>query len=432
MPWITRSLLSAITTLSFLLINTAASAVENRFPSPEFESGYQMPIEQYPMPRAQWLEFLDIGVLLAALSLAAWLALKARSRLGLYLLTLFTVLYFGFFRQGCICPIGAIQNVTLGLTQSTYLLPIAVLLFFSLPLIFALFFGRVFCSSVCPLGAIQELFILKPLRLPKLVSFILGLIPFFYLAFAVLFTITGSGFLICRFDPFIGLYRLSGPVTAFILAGLFLLIGLFIARPYCRFFCPYGILLGLGSFFSRQHLRITPADCIQCGLCASACPNDCINPPTQPNQQSDRNAAVKNLARWLLLMPVLMLLMGLAFSQLTDVLARFNPTVQLADQIYQQERGEPVQSSLTSQAFRQQQQSLYSLYQTANQKRSQFKIGLWIIGLLLGLIIAMKLIRLNQQIQRSGYEPDRFHCVSCGRCMEYCPVTTNGMSSNKG
>ena len=66
----------------------------------------------------------------------------------------------------------------------------------------------------------------------------------------MLFAATGAGYVICRFDPFVPLFRLTGDWTMLMTGGIFLLIGVFVSRPYCRFFCPYGILLGWLSRFS--------------------------------------------------------------------------------------------------------------------------------------------------------------------------------------
>ncbi len=57
-----------------------------------------------------------------------------------------------------------------------------------------------------------------------------------------------------------------------ILGACFLVIGLFIGRPYCRYLCPYGALLRPLSRLSRWHVRIPPEECINCRLCADACP----------------------------------------------------------------------------------------------------------------------------------------------------------------
>ena len=52
----------------------------------------------------------------------------------------------------------------------------------------------------------------------------------------------------------------------------FILVGMFIGRPYCRWFCPYGGLLSILSRFSWKNVRITPDKELDCGLCADACP----------------------------------------------------------------------------------------------------------------------------------------------------------------
>ena len=145
--------------------------------------------------------------------LTAWLAIKKRSRNGLVWMSVFSLAYFGFYRQGCICSVGSVQNVSLALFNTGYSIPLTALLFFIIPLLFALAYGRVFCAGVCPLGAIQELTGIRPVKLNKNVEVILASVPFIYLATAVLFAATNSQFLICRYDPFIGIFRLDAPYT---------------------------------------------------------------------------------------------------------------------------------------------------------------------------------------------------------------------------
>ena len=77
---------------------------------------------------------VDVVVLAGALSLASWLAVKRHSRKGLFALMVGSLLYFGFYKKGCVCPIGSIQNVALSLFQSNYAVPATVLIFFLLPL----------------------------------------------------------------------------------------------------------------------------------------------------------------------------------------------------------------------------------------------------------------------------------------------------------
>src|SRR5579862_2228904 len=126
-------------------------ATVERFPAPDFHNGYVMPRTQVSaLPSAFW-QGVDIAALALALGLAAWIVLKKRSRKWVVGLTVASVLYFGFWRKGCVCPVGSIQNVAFAIGGHGYALPWVVAAYFVLPLLFALFYGRVFCSGVCPL-----------------------------------------------------------------------------------------------------------------------------------------------------------------------------------------------------------------------------------------------------------------------------------------
>jgi len=272
-----------IAILLFLLLFTLPLAMDTqaiqRFPKPEFEYGHVQPKTLLPFPRAEALIWMDVAVLLLTLSVVSLLVLKKRSRMGVFLVSVFSLFYFGFYRQGCVCPIGSIQNVTLAMTDHSYILPLTVLIFFLAPLVFTLLFGRTFCAGVCPFGALQDMVSFKPMRMGPGLNAILGLIPYLYLGLAVTFAATGTDFIICRYDPFIGIFRLNAPFNMFIFGGILLLSGVFIARPYCRFLCPYGVLLNWLSRFSWKHMGITPSECIQCRLCENSCPYDAIDLP---------------------------------------------------------------------------------------------------------------------------------------------------------
>ena len=213
--------------LIFCLLPLAAWGVE-RFPPPEFSTDYRLPELLLPGFRPEWLPFLDVAVLAAALALAAWVVLKKRSRVGVFALTLFSILYFGFFRRGCVCSVGSLQNVAYSLTHADYALPLAAAAFFLLPLAFALFAGRVFCAAVCPLGAAQDVVLFKPIKLPPWLEHVLGLLPYLYLGAGVLFAALGTHFLICEYDPFVALFRLSGPVHMLLFGGVLLAVGMFV------------------------------------------------------------------------------------------------------------------------------------------------------------------------------------------------------------
>ena len=161
-----------------------------------------------------------------------------------------SLLWFGFVRKGCVCSIGATQNITLAVFRPDYVVPLSVVAFFVLPLLFTVFFGRTFCASVCPLGAVQELIAVRSLRVPRWLDHTLGVIPYVYLGAAVLFAATGTAFVICRYDPFVAFFRLGGNANIVIFGVCLLLIGVFVGRPYCRYLCPYGAMLAMLSKFA--------------------------------------------------------------------------------------------------------------------------------------------------------------------------------------
>jgi NosR/NirI family nitrous oxide reductase transcriptional regulator len=206
---------------------------------PSFEqSGHVPPAPTTPLGRPALPGVADVLILAAALSLAGVLALKRRSRGGIVLLSLACLLYFGFWRQGCVCPVGSLQNMMQALTDRTYAVPLVVVLFFVLPLIAALLWGRVFCAAVCPLGVLQDVVILRPISLPRQLREVLQLIPYLYLGLTLTLVAGGGGYLICRYDPFVGFFRLGASFAMLLFGGGLLLLGTVVARPYCRFLCP--------------------------------------------------------------------------------------------------------------------------------------------------------------------------------------------------
>lgn len=260
--------------LSILVFSAPAGALAvERFPPPDLPANYVRPSSLFQaLPRQGWLAWLDVALLVLTLALAAWFVYGRRSRRGVFWLSLFSLTYFGFYREGCICSIGAIQNIAQGLFDSSYLVPLSAILFFTLPLLFALAFGRVFCGGVCPLGALQDAVLVKAVKVPGWLAGGLSVLRYFYLGLAVLLAGNGVVYLICKYDPFVSFFRLTANHDIWFWSGAFLLLSMFIGRPYCRFLCPYGALLGIFSRFSYKRVTITPDRCIVCHLCREQCP----------------------------------------------------------------------------------------------------------------------------------------------------------------
>ncbi len=407
-------------TLLFILDNTILAGP--RFPMPEFESGHTHPPTIQPGPRLLIFEILDVIVLIAALSIVTWFTHKKRSRKGVFWVSVFSLVYFGFIREGCVCSIGAIQNVTLAFFNPSYQIPLTVIAFFVIPLVYTLFYGRTFCAGVCPLGAIQDIFALKPYDLKSWVQKTLGLIPFVYLGLAILYAATSSDFIICRYDPFVGFFRFDATFFMFSIGGIFLITSVFIARPYCRFFCPYGLILNWISRFSKNHITITPTNCIQCKLCENSCPFGAIEKPTESRDIDNKNIALKRFIILSVIIPLLVLIGGYAGSKFHENLALVNPKVQLAKEVLRFEQDSSLVLTEDIKAFRTSGKTNEDLYTEANSILGDFYIGAWILGGFIGLIFGLTLASVSIFRYRTDYEPNKGSCFSCARCFDYCPV----------
>ena len=336
-------------------------------------------------------------------------------------ITVFTRLFW-IYCLGCICAVGSIQNVALALFNPGYAIPVTALLFFLIPLGFALAFGRVFCAGVCPLGAIQELTGIMPVKLPKTIESVLIAIPFIYLAIAVLFAAINSQFIICRYDPFVGIFRLNAPHTMIVFGVLLLIAGIFVNRPYCRYLCPYGVLLNIFSRFSSRHLTITPAECINCRLCEDSCPYDAILPSDLIQVKEEPVKARKRFLAYLILIPLFSVAGAIIVTNLSPFLSGINSNVRLANEIRAEKETGVESLSKAVVAYKESGKTEETLFTEEAVIRNRFsKASPW-AGMFLGISLGIGLVSLSTRKTRTEYKPHQGKCVSCGRCFKYCPV----------
>lgn len=142
------------------------------------------------------------------------------------------------------------------------------------------FIGPAFCGWACPVGAIQDVFGL-PLRrhrltIPKWLDRIFAWYRYVVLMLVIVLTVTAGTLPLQNISPFGALYDFAtstpvGPaaiITLVVIAAL----SIVIARPFCRYVCPYGAALGLSNFFRLMPLRRTEHTCTDCGACDRICP----------------------------------------------------------------------------------------------------------------------------------------------------------------
>ena len=404
---------------------------QNRFPKPDFESGYQYPDLQYAVPNETLWVILDLLLLVALMGIVTWALYKKHTRGPIFWVSLISVGYFGFFREGCVCSIGSIQNIALALVDDSYHLPLTVLLFFLLPILFAFLFGRVFCAGVCPFGALQELVNVKNYRISEAISAALKVIPWLYLIFAVLYAVTRSQFIICQFDPFIGIFRLGGDMGLILFGALLLVMSIFTGRPFCRFLCPYGALLSLFSSVSIWKIKLTRKSCINCELCHNSCPVDAIRPPYANKLKESRSAGVRRLLAYFVVLPVMIIAGALLMRMASPNLSRAHKDVRLYDQVIQHEAQPEEELSLELEAFYGQGRSVEEITALYEAKVTEYRFWCTIAGALMGLVIGLALIRLSVKRSRKQYEINHANCVACGQCFNYCPQNKQMNESHK-
>ncbi len=154
----------------------------------------------------------------------------------------------------------------------------------------SMIFSKSFCSWICPVGLLSESLhnlgqklIGRRLRLPRIIDSILRSLKYLLLAFFVysIFFLMDNVSLKAFLDsPYnlvadIKMYYFFAHIsrlTLYVLFGLILL-SIFIPNFWCRYLCPYGALLGTLSLLAPAKIRRDQSLCIDCGLCAQACPS---------------------------------------------------------------------------------------------------------------------------------------------------------------
>ena len=418
-------------TLSFAVasLTSLRAMCEARFPKPDFTSGYEYPDIVHGVPSELLWNILDVVLLVGMMGLVAWAAYRRRSRSIILSMSLVSVLYFGFFRSGCVCSVGSIQNVVMAAVDSNYHLPWYVLLVFLLPILFALFFGRVFCSGVCPLGALQELINVRNFRLSRAVSATLSMIPWVYLAFTILYAATRSQFLICRLDPFVGIFRLGGDIGIMTFGIVLLIMSVFIGRPFCQFLCPYGALLSMFSSLSWKKLEITDKGCINCALCGVSCPVDAIRAPQKSRTTEERRTGVRRIILFAVLLPLLTFAGSALVGSQSDALSLAHKDVYLYELLVRQE-AEPEQDvPLEVETFHALGGDIDELKAKVDAVRSDYVLYAHLAGALIGFVIGFKLLKLSLKRGRKTYEISMARCTVCGKCFNYCPQNLKKVKS---
>ncbi len=185
-----------------------------------------------------------------------------------------------------VCPFGGVVTIYEFITNGTFIQKIhsSSFILMLLGMLTALFFGPIFCSHFCPFGSFQEwlgklgkkLFPKRYNKLvPKKLDSVLRYLRYIVLVLVVYQTASTAVLIFQNVDPYYALFNFftnEVAVSAYIVLGIVAVASLFIERPWCKYLCPYGAVLGIFNTFRIFKLRRNKSTCISCGKCDEVCP----------------------------------------------------------------------------------------------------------------------------------------------------------------
>jgi ferredoxin-type protein NapH len=207
---------------------------------------------------------------LAAFPVIAGLWYKGKMTRTIQFLFLFISAGFGFLIFSPMVPYQIQQAITGGGPGPGSPLPlVTVLVVIFMVLTFVS--GRIFCGQLCPIGAVQELIYTDPEQ--KTSAAQKRVIMAFRFIYFIMVLVAGLLFSVSllRFFGIREFFYLDFNAPFFSVFVILIAISLFLYRPFCRLFCPFGFLLSLAAAKSLYRIRRTGA-CTRCGACERACP----------------------------------------------------------------------------------------------------------------------------------------------------------------
>lgn len=214
-------------------------------------------------------------VLIFLISISKWLAEQGMTIIGLSDASLHAI-----------CPFGGVVTVYEFVTMGDFIQKIhsSAFILMALGFIVAILFGTIFCGFLCPFGAIQE-WIGKIGRkifskkfnhfVPKKLDQVLRYLRYVVLILVVYQTARTAQLVFQSVDPYYALFNFftnEVALAAYVILGFIVIFSLFVERPWCKYLCPYGALLGIFNTFRIFKIRRNQATCIDCGKCDNICP----------------------------------------------------------------------------------------------------------------------------------------------------------------
>jgi ferredoxin len=241
-------------------------------------------------------------------------------------------------------------------------------------------------------------------------------------ALLLVFTVmaaAGMGYTLCYYDPYLPLFFLSFTLPYTAITIVFLLLGLVVSRPFCRFFCPYSVLLRFFALFAAKQPQITVNSCINCKLCEQGCPNRAIIPPEVTPPPNVQKHGARRLATLVSLTPFALLLGGVIGYIAAPVVSEYHPDVRLLRMLNAGEQ------TLEVEAFEVSETSPEELANNAAHAQNRILHGMCLAGMVFaGCVMAELIAESRRRKEEDTYCIDSSLCFCCARCYQTCPLET--------
>lgn len=202
----------------------------------------------------------------------------ARRRKGLLLAS---VILFGVVLGADPSPMGTVKDAIVLLGAKGVIFP-PRLIALGVFLLLVVLANKFICSWGCQLGTLQDLVF----RLNRDKDDRAGLFGQFKVPFALsngvriafFATLTVVAFIwatdiVESIDPFKVFKPQALKLAGVAFVGAILVLSLFTYRPWCHFFCPFGLTGWIAEKISVFKIRVDYDKCIACGVCEKACPS---------------------------------------------------------------------------------------------------------------------------------------------------------------
>ncbi len=185
-----------------------------------------------------------------------------------------------------VCPFGGVVSIYRFVTAGTFVQKVHEASFALMVIVFlsAVLLGPIFCGWVCPFGSFQEWVGKLGKRLfrksyngilPAKIEKALGFLRYGVMIWVVYATAVSAKLVFSTYDPYSALFSFwtsEAQIAGVLILAAVIAASFIIERPWCKFACPYGALLGLTNLIRPFAIRRRASTCISCGKCDRSCP----------------------------------------------------------------------------------------------------------------------------------------------------------------